>query len=39
MPVEAYRLQAAVDSALEEMRQAGEFDRLNGRWFRPEQLR
>lgn len=39
MPVEAYRLQAAIDGALEEMRQAGVFDQLNGRWFRPELLR
>lgn len=39
VPVEAYRLQAAVNGALEEMRQAGVFERLNARWFQPEQLR
>lgn len=38
VPAEAYRLQAAVNGALEEMRQAGIFEQLNARWFRPEQL-
>lgn len=39
VPIEGYRLQAAVDQTLADMREAGVFDRLNSRWFRPEQLR
>jgi len=38
VPVEAYRLQAEVDAALEAMRVEGFFDRLNRRWFRPENI-
>ena len=38
MPVEAYRLEAAVDQALAAMRADGTIERLNARWFRPEQL-
>lgn len=38
MPVEAYQLQAEINRALEQLRQEGFFDRLNGRWFGPELL-
>lgn len=34
VPVEAYLLQQEVNRALEEMRLAGVFDRLNAKWFR-----
>lgn len=39
VPVEAYQLQAEVNSALDGMRAEGYFDRLNRRWFRPTNLR
>ena len=38
VPVEAYRLQAEVDAALDAMREEGFFDRLNRRWFRAENM-
>lgn len=38
MPVEAYRLHAAINQALAAMRLEGWFDQANQRWFRPEEV-